>query len=327
MGEIKAVSKRIGGHEYIYIERPLRIREKATHISEYLGNKDTVTGKEIEQAKAALYSTWTEKAATISAQYWRKEKGFTYPIDIEEIEKIELMNIRYREIARRLHEKNWDDLNRRFIANYVFESNALEGNSLTLKNVAEVVFEKRIGNAKDLREIYDAQNSYELYLWLLHSREKLGTEFVIKLHSKLMKNIDDRLGYRTVPIMLLGKTTELAEPEKVPKLMEELFVWYKNNEQSIYPLELAFRFHALFEKIHPFCDGNGRVGRFLLNYILLRKRYFPIIIRKSSRNRYLKALDAADRGTYYPLLRFALDNYKKTFRKFFEMYWKHLPKE
>jgi Fic family protein len=106
--------------------------------------------------------------------------------------------------------------------------------------------------------------------------------------------------------------------------MNALLKWYKKNQETMYPLELAFKFHAQFEKIHPFCDGNGRVGRLLINYILLKKGYFPIIIRKTLRNQYIKALEAADRKKWVPIMRFAIKNYKRTFRQFFEVYYKHI---
>ncbi len=124
---------------------------------------------------------------------------------------------------------------------------------------------------------------------------------------------------------MLGKPqAKLSKPENVSKDMTNLLNWYYQNEDNIYPLELAFKFHAKFEQIHPFCDGNGRVGRFLLNYILMQKGYFPIIIRKTTRNNYLKALDAADKEKWIVLMRFALKYYKETFRKFFEVYYQYI---
>ena len=235
------------------------------------------------------------------------------------------MNFRYKEIIKNLHRKNLEDLNKRFIANYVFESNALEGNSLTLKNVAEIVFENRISNGKDLREVYDAQNSYKAFLFLQKTRKKITHEFITKLHSMILDKIDDRKGYRKIPAIIIGKPgTKLTKPEYIYREMSNLIKWYKNNENSIYPLELAFKFHAKFEKIHPFADGNGRVGRFLLNYILIRKGYFPIIIRKTTRDKYMNSLEVADRGNFIVLIRFALNYYKETFRKFFEVYYRYI---
>jgi Fic family protein len=139
-----------------------------------------------------------------------------------------------------------------------------------------------------------------------------------------MDRIDTRLGYRKVPIVLLGKpNTKLAAPELVHQEMDALIRWYNKSKDTIYPLELALKFHAKFEKIHPFSDGNGRVGRFLLNYILMRKGYFPIIIRKTTRNNYIKALEAADRNRMIVLMRYGLKHYKETFNKFYEVYYKY----
>ncbi|MBS3138028.1 Fic family protein [Candidatus Woesearchaeota archaeon] len=78
--------------------------------------------------------------------------------------------------------------------------------------------------------------------------------------------------------------------------MDILLEWYKKNETKLHPLVLAVIFHHKFEKIHPFMDGNGRTGRILLNYILLRKKYSPLIINNSSRKTYLEALSKADKA-------------------------------
>jgi len=320
----KITLKKIKGKEYVYLEKSLRVKESVRNISKYIGKAKEVSKNQIKQAKKEFNKELLEKEAELKTNYWYKKNKLTYPLTREEVKKIEIMNTKYKKIIKNLHPKNITDLNRRFIANYVFESNALEGNSLTLKNVAEIIFKKRVSSGKDLREIYDAQNSFNLFLYLQKTREKISDEFIIKIHRKMMKDIDDRLGYRKVPIMLIGKTTKLTAPEEIKEKMDDLLNWYYQNENILYPLELAFIFHAKFEKIHPFCDGNGRVGRFLLNYILMRKGYFPIIIRKTSRNTYFKALEAADKKKWHILIRFALDNYKKTFRKFFEIFYKYV---
>ena len=323
---VQLVLKMVKGKKYAYLEESIRLGATVRKVSKYLGLHSIIDKKKIEDAKELFENELLEKKVQLKVNLITKTiKKFEYPFNLEEIKKIELMNFKYKDIMNNLHSKDVEELNKRFVANYVFESNALEGNSLTLKNVAEIVFEKRVSKGKDLREIYDAQNSYNLFIYLQKIRSKLNHNFIIKIHSLLMDRIDDRLSYRKIPIVLLGKpSTKLAKPEEVKPEMEKLLGWYHQNENNLYPLELAFKFHAKFEKIHPFCDGNGRVGRFLLNYILIRKGYFPIIIRTTTRNSYLKALESADRGKWIVLMRFALKHYKETFRKFFEVYYQYI---
>lgn len=324
--------KTIKGKRYAYFEESFRMGSIVRNVSKYIGPAKDVgaLGKEINKEnmteKINLFKSQVLllKTSIRSSIIQRKIKKLEYPLSSEEIEKIEAMNLKYVYIMNKLHPKEVEDLNKRFIANYVFESNAMEGNSLTLKNVAEIVFENRISTGKDLREIYDAQNSYNLFLYLQKTRKEITHDFIIDLHARLMDRIDTRLGYRKVPIVLLGKpNTKLAAPELVHQEMDALIRWYNKSKDTIYPLELALKFHAKFEKIHPFSDGKGRVGRFLLNYILMRKGYFPIIIRKTTRNNYIKALEAADRNRMIVLMRYGLKHYKETFNKFYEVYYKY----
>ncbi len=318
--------KTIKGKPYAYLEESIRVGKQVKKISKYLGPYTKTLY--IKEEAAKYNSEFLQKETQIRTDHLLNTITHQYPITAEEIQKIEEMNQQYKYIKSHLHLKNIEDLNKRFIANYVFETNALEGNSLTLKNVSEILFEHRISTAKNLREIYDAQNSYNTFLWLQQTRTQINHDLILKIHSQLLQNIDDRLGYRDVPIILLGKPlAKLSSPEKIYEDMTKLLEWYQQNETLLHPLELAFKFHAQFEKIHPFCDGNGRVGRLLLNYILLKKNYFPLIIRKTSRSQYIKTLAAADRKKYIPLLRFALLNYKKTFRNFFEIYYRYAQKE
>jgi Fic family protein len=93
--------------------------------------------------------------------------------------------------------------------------------------------------------------------------------------------------------------------------MQELINWYKVNKK-LNPFVLAIIFHHNFEKIHPFADGNGRTGRLLMNYILIKNNYPPIIITKKNREIYLDALESADKSeNYSKLLQFLLEEYKK----------------
>jgi Fic family protein len=120
------------------------------------------------------------------------------------------------------------------------------------------------------------------------------------------------------------RNLKTTPPEKVEEEINKLIEWYNSNKNKIYPLQLAAEFHARFERIHPFEDGNGRTGRILLNAILLEQGYLPIIIRKTTRIAYFAALKAFDNGYKPKLERFIIEKLKHTFNNFFEIYIKYI---
>ncbi|MDI6721719.1 MAG: Fic family protein, partial [Candidatus Aenigmarchaeota archaeon] len=204
------------------------------------------------------------------------------------------------------------------------DSNAIEGNSLTLKDVSIVIFDNENIAGKSLREIYETRNSRIVTGMVLKKKFSVNNRDIIKMHRLLMKDIDVRIGYKKIPniIYRTEKEVQTTPPERVEKEMTQLIKWYESNKK-IHPLELAAIFHGNFEKIHPFEDGNGRVGRFLINVILIENGYPPVIIRKTSRQAYMSALAAFDSGYEDKLKRFILDRFKDTYRKFFEIYVKY----
>ena len=95
----------------------------------------------------------------------------------------------------------------------------------------------------------------------------------------------------------------------------------------MHPLQRAVIFHGRFEHIHPFEDGNGRIGRLLINVMLQQQGYPPLIIRKTQRRAYFHALEAFDNGHPNLLHRFLIEKYKDTYEKFFQVYVKYLDQD
>jgi Fic family protein len=155
---------------------------------------------------------------------------------------------------------------------------------------------------------------------MLKKKFHVTSKDIKEVHKLLMQGIDTRLGYKKLPNYLLGRNVETTPPEKVEEEITRLIEWYKENLKSEHPLKISALFHGKFERIHPFEDGNGRVGRVLSNVILINNGYPPLIIRKSQRESYLKVLESSDAGAEINLERFFLDKYKKTFRSFFKVY-------
>ncbi|MGI0085154.1 MAG: Fic family protein, partial [Nitrososphaerales archaeon] len=110
--------------------------------------------------------------------------------------------------------------------------------------------------------------------------------------------------YRKGEVRIGGSKHIHSPAYDVPRLMEELIDTLNNNPDEYTTVELAAIILHRFVHIHPFYDGNGRVARLLTNLVLMRKHYFPIIIPKSDRAKYLRYLDRADRGDYRPLVNF-----------------------
>lgn len=191
------------------------------------------------------------------------------------------------------------EIYKNFIIEFAYNTASIEGNTIKLNEARKLLDEGLTPKNRTLREIYDLQNTEKVFLSLLGKGEKkdkqeLSHNIIIEIHKKLMENIDPRVGYRTSDVRVI-KTNFKATPSPYVKTdMDLLLKWYERNKRHLHPLVIATIFHHKFEKIHPFMDGNGRVGRMLLNFILLNSNYPPLIVHRKKRDKYLQALRIAD---------------------------------
>lgn len=310
--------KTINGKKYSYASKSLRLPNgKIITIDIRLPEGKLLNSKEIKDSFMRR-----EKEIFFRAALANFKTDHVYTAG--EISKIEAIAVDYRRILRNLTKKQLQDLFDRFTVNFTYESNALEGNSLTLKDVAIIIQENIVPKGKDLREIYETRDSRTVVDLILKKKFKISEKDIISMHSMLVKDMGISTGYKTIPNYIVGRKIETTPPEKVAEEMHKLLEWINSNPERLHPLHLAARAHGKFERIHPFEDGNGRVGRFLINVILARNGYCPLIIRKTQRKSYLNALEDFDAKHYATLDRFMLQRYKETFSKFFEVYVKYL---
>ncbi len=310
--------KKIHGKKRYYLEKSARIQGKVKKYSLYL--KEDLSSKPIllKDKERELDLKIDQEKIKTAIEGFSKSHIFTEK-NLYEIEEIKL---KYQQIVKKLTAAQLKDVLDRFTINFTYESNAIEGNSLTLKDVTFLIFEQRTSKNKDLREVYETINTRKAIEFVFRSKPKINTKNIVLLHKMLVHNTGVNSGYKTLPNFLLGRNVKTTAPEKVVLEIEKLVAW--QDTKKTHPLELAAGFHGKFEKIHPFEDGNGRVGRLLINLLLLRNGYPPLIIRKSQRLAYFKALAAFDNGNKDLLVRFIIDKYKQTYKKFFEMYVKYL---
>ena len=307
-------NKIIKNKKYRYVLKSIRLPDGRVKNLEKLYKNET---------KDELNKFFDEKEEKEHIKYSLNKFGIDYMFNEQEIIKIEKIKIDYKKIIKKLPKENIKDLLDRFTANFTYESNALEGNSLTLKDVSIVMFEKISIEGKDLSEIYETRNSRKVVELIMKNGFDISHSDIIKMHKLLVKDIDVRTGYKKIPNIIIGSKIKTSSPEKVYDDMTNLLNWYNENRGKIPPVKLSALFHGKFEQIHPFEDGNGRVGRFLINLILIKNKYPPLIIRRSQRISYLKALENFDNGYYDTLERLILERFKETYKKFFEIYIKY----
>lgn len=187
---------------------------------------------------------------------------------------------------------------------YTYESNRIEGNTLTLAETSLVIHDGITVAGKSIHEHLEAINHKEAVEFLreIATGEVVLSEYVVnQLHSLILKNSkhhDERGRYRSVPVVITGTSYVPPQPWQVPKLMEELIVHYGALATKLHPVELAADMHAELVGIHPFIDGNGRTSRLTMNLLLL-KQGFPIANisgDRAARGEYYESLNASHIG-------------------------------
>lgn len=186
-------------------------------------------------------------------------------------------------------------LNEEFAVNNTYNSNAIEGSTLTLRETAMILREGITIAEKPIKEHLEAighKDAFEYIIELTDRKTALSERIIKDIHSLvLMADRENKGVYRKVPVMILGAEHTPPEPYLVPKLMEQLIIDYNELSQTADIIQAVSLLHLKFESIHPFIDGNGRTGRLLLNFELMKNGFLPISIKFTDRAKYYDCFD------------------------------------
>lgn len=193
--------------------------------------------------------------------------------------------------------------------NYTYNSNAIEGNTLTLNETRLVIQEGITIGGKSVTEILEAKNhpkAIDFIEGLVKSKGEINEDVVLNLHKLIMSNIVEDAGcYRTTGVIIPGAVFRPPPSSEVRPRMNELLDWLRRNPDEYSPIELAAVFHHRFVQIHPFIEGNGRTARLLMNAVLMKKGYpFISIVSKQDRPKYMRSLVEADLRNDPPFVNF-----------------------
>ena len=220
--------------------------------------------------------------------------------------------------AQPLKEEYQQRLNRKFMLEFNYNSNHIEGNTLTYGQTELLLLFGKVVDAANMKDLEDMKASN---VGLNMMQEQAASEypmtetFIRQLHQTILR--EDYTVYRQLPggqqtsyvvhagvyktrpnsvITRTGERFEYASPEETPALMTDLVSWYQEEEEKgeLSLAELCALFHYRYIRIHPFEDGNGRIARLLVNFILTRHHYPMIVVKSSDKDNYLNALSICD---------------------------------
>lgn len=200
---------------------------------------------------------------------------------------------------------------------FLYHSNKIEGSTFTTESLALLLDKNVVEGKHTLDDVQETVNSAYVFDYIIDTMdEKVDMRYIKYLHSMLKHNTTDyERGFsgvfKKIPNNILGTNVQLAQPYEVEYKLEDIISWYYQNK--IINLDIISEFHFRFEMIHPFQDGNGRIGRFLMLKQLLENDLPLFIISWDTEDLYRKSLAKSSIGNYAPLVEYlkSLNDFKE----------------
>lgn len=274
---------------------PMETRQKLAVTLKMLGYTQSRLAERLGVSHATLNSWINGKSeprptlrAAIDELFLEVTGQKTIPEDLLTAKKqaLHMKASAHRNVVREILEN--PDIRDELVLKLTYHSNAMEGSTLTEPDTAAILFDDATVPHKSLIEHLEAKNHQAALGYMLEHASQgkgLDEDFVRRLHAMLMNGIRPDAGaYRDHGVRIAGVPLPTANHLSVPKLMSELMARIAKGAED--RIGLSADAHAAFEKIHPFSDGNGRVGRLLMNAMLLRENLAPAIIRREQKRAY-----------------------------------------
>jgi len=304
---MKTYTNNINGKDYLYAYDKIFITKgKTIQKNKSLGRVDSLSDLSVKKRIFSLYLMNEEKK--LRTEYWKKKAGhdFSKYVSIEKIENVRTELYRAKEDMGPMATMAMETA---FLVDFIYNSNKIEGSKMPRENVEKEVKEggrpknNEVGNT--LRAVYYVDNKFGFNI-----------NQVKKLHSVLLAHEPNKLGFREEPVVVGNE--QVARWEEIKPKLDELMTWFSTANKTWYPPELAFTFYYRFERIHPFVDGNGRVGRLIMNKILKNHRYHPMIIWNKKRQAHMTAFKSFEKGQCEKYFKFMADQFTKTHEIYLE---------
>ena len=211
------------------------------------------------------------------------------------------------------NQKEWQQ----FTEEFIYNTNAIEGCTVQRDEVPEILEKQKASGAEEL----ETKGVAKAVEHIKNTKEDVSIGLIKKLHKLCFEGSKSFAGQlREVEVVVRNSRGDILHQgvqfSQLHPALNDMVSWYKENKNKFKPLVLAAIMHNQFEYIHPFQDGNGRVGRLLLNFILLKNKYPPISISLEDRAEYYKVLQEYQKNqNLKPTVEFLVWQYKDTLRR------------
>lgn len=279
-----------GNKEYFYLTKNLRISlNKWRKVRIFLGDK-----KPSKEDLGRLVKEVENKALPFV-----KKSNYLYlsEQDAETLQDLKESFAKWlKHVPESVKEKLYDD----FVIRFTYNSNAIEGNRLTLRQTALILKDKVIPSGARAQDYNEAINGKECLDFIKGYKGEMNTGFLEKINGIITKNTGVVYGgrIRFFDVKIFGSSHVPPPYTEIRRHMLNFFKWYSANRRKLHPFELAALIHAKLAWIHPFEDGNGRTARTVMNFILMKKGFPMFFIPFEKREEYYQSLDVADKGDY-----------------------------
>lgn len=272
----------VGGNFYYKLVHTLRKGKKITHRTKYLG-KNLPRKEELKQ---------------LEEEFLTELRGERYKyLFQEDVEKIEHKKERYNEELGGLSSLEEEEHLKEFIIRFTYDSSKLSGVRVTLRQTSLILREGIMPKGfKNLRTVKELENHEKGIIAITKYKGVLDEQFIKKLHKILFTGVDDNIAGKLRSelkrnVKIAGTSYVPPNWENLSKELEHFFQWYRTENRKLHPLELAALIHLKLISLQPFVDGNSRLSRLLMNWILWKKGYPPVDIPIEELENYYNVLD------------------------------------
>ncbi|UCH89890.1 MAG: Fic family protein, partial [Thermoplasmata archaeon] len=266
---VRVRSRSLDGRTYYYIEHSLRRNGKVKKVEKYIGKEEPGNlDALIREFQIEIYEDkWYSTLEKIKRNYKRLHKSMPKSVKEKDAEH--------------------------FMVNFTYNTQRIEGSTLTLRETAVLLEKEFTPASRPLADVKEAESHKNVFYEMLGYDKDLALHTVLHWHKMLFGSTKADIAgkFRQHQVGISGSKFVPPMPVELAAELKDFFKWYNKSKKNMHPVELAALVHLKFVTIHPFADGNGRVGRILMNFILNKNRYPMLDIPYRNRNSYYNALE------------------------------------